>query len=74
MRKPKLTPWFPGDVKPVHEGVYLVEVQGHLRFSKWTGSNWNYLSSDKDVAACATSISGYTQARKWRGLAQEPKA
>lgn len=47
MAKPKLTPWFPGRIKPARPGVYLASVllredlddhRGLYRF--WNGKHW----------------------------------
>lgn len=64
MKKPKLTPWFPADVKPVHVGVY--EVRGSNHMWLWNGSLW--CSAGKIPWICQG------QYKVWRGLANPPKA
>jgi len=42
MTKPAVTPWFPGSVKPVREGVYERRMgsTSMLRYSHWNGAKW----------------------------------
>lgn len=68
----KLTPWFPGDVKPVYEGVYPRDF-GCLGpgFSKFDGHQWLLGCNNPDDAAVAT-LPSHCQSLPWRGLAQDP--
>lgn len=68
----KLTPWFPGDVKPVRAGVYETDseqIGGTRTFQRWTGKQWGLCTSDASFAP--PFMSAY-QNPKWRGLAKKP--
>lgn len=70
---PKLTPWFPGDVKPVRPGVYERKVVVLRRYySRWTGSRWLTIEDSAQRAAQSNYQSMY-QDLPWRGLAEPPK-
>lgn len=69
MKKFKLTPWFPPEIKPVHVGFYHI---GKLDFdprndifyeahnnSYWDGKSW---------LAPISRIKSYYQNRYWRGI------
>ena len=64
----KKTPWFPGDAKPVRDGVYEREWVAvlHPIPSLWNGRCWSIDTRD------GTLVSRW-QALPWRGLAQDPK-
>ena len=73
MKKPKLTKWFDGSVKPVRVGFYetgwgdekaVTDYDASPFLWWWNGSYW--LASD------TFEISHY-QKRYWRGLAQNPE-
>lgn len=70
-KQPKLTPWFPANVRPVHVGVYKTE--GNV-FQYWTGARWGLCCDDKNRAAARVAISHVSlfQHTKWRGLAVKP--
>lgn len=74
---PKLTPWFPPQVKPVRIGYYEVKhfLDGvlHEGYAMWTGSYWSYL--DKKIYYGPVQRWGRSvqQNKMWRGLAEEPK-
>lgn len=43
--KEKLTPWFPGETKPVRPGIYMVDQswpgqEPQRVFSYWDGAHW----------------------------------
>jgi hypothetical protein len=62
---PKLTPWFPGDVKPAHHGLYEREYSpSEIYLQLWTGNAWHFASFP------ATSC--MVQDAPWRGLASDP--
>lgn len=72
----KLTPWFPGSVKPVHVGSYEVRL-----WDKWcneyasTGTyQWNgkYWSAYGERTA-GMDRPGWHPKDQWRGLAEQPK-
>lgn len=79
MSKPKLTPWFPGHIKPVHVGVYptrlLANDEGRViddGFAHWDGKFWGSNYDTPEEAAEAAQPPGY-QNKPWRGLAEQPK-
>ena len=73
--EPKLTPWFPADVKPVRPGVYQRKAPGIgdecAGYCCWTGSFWGKFSpfiSDAVIKSDRPTI--YTD-DVWRGLAED---
>lgn len=75
----KLTPWFPGDVKPVRVGVYEITgcSFGGINYRVWTGKGWSdtrWEPSDfhglhpKPMYFPGDDMTG------WRGLASDPNA
>ena len=72
MSKEKLTPWFPGNVKPARAGVYETKLGLFGGYSRWTGKfRTDTEQTKKDANRC--SLRG-AQAKQWRGLATPPKA
>lgn len=77
-----LTPWFPGDVKPVHIGVYQRDFGGvgNRKYAYWDGKHWRWSNNTPEGAAewapildpglgvCSPAQS-YPSIR-WRGLAE----
>ena len=63
----KLTQWFPGDVKPVHIGVYERRLTKYLYYSRWDGEKWYYLRDTVDEAASQIIDSAH-QNLPWRGV------
>ena len=76
MSKPKLTEWFPGDVKPAREGVYqqLCGDAVVVGYQRWDGRRWYGWRETADEAerASQTAAAGF-QGDPWRGLAQDPR-
>jgi hypothetical protein len=74
---PKLTPWFPGHIKPVRPGVYETDNQGGRGkcFQHWDGKRWGYACTTAKRAAVYNEpdYKSAWQDDKWRGLAEEPK-
>lgn len=73
----KLTPWFPGSVKPVREGVYQ-QMDGWgslLGYQYWDGSYWHLWgpSIDSAVLMYRNAHPSVCQDDKWRGLSEKPK-
>lgn len=70
-KKLKLTPWFPGDVKPIRVGFYERQYsssddrQQNYDLDYWSGASWHYgngqIKRPRDRAL--------NQERRWRGLA-----
>ncbi|QIM51581.1 hypothetical protein [Hydrogenophaga crocea] len=66
----KLTPWFPGETKPVRIGVYeRLGNDGRTARSKWDGEYWLGGARTTDEAASVTSRALW-QNLPWRGLKQ----
>lgn len=79
--KEKVTPWFPGAVKPARKGVYQrdyiddVRLIDDIRFNYWDGRNWRWPARSAELAADFNEgwlKSGF-QSLPWRGLASDPK-
>jgi hypothetical protein len=70
-----LTPWFPGSMTPVREGVYQREVHfGIVRYSLWDGHQWcSYSGKPADAAAMSDRSMVRAVEARWRGLAEQPK-
>ena len=77
MSKPKLTDWFPADVKPVRTGVYETKQQNMFhgtRFQFWNGKFWcAYTSTAEDAARASNSNKSSVHNPAWRGRANNPK-
>lgn len=76
MSEEKLTPWFPGNVKPVRKGVYQRRAGFLGSYSYWNGRFW-CLGDNTPLAAkdsVAISYASEAQSALWRGLAQDTKA
>ena len=79
MSAPKLTPWFPGSVKPVRPGVYEAEwregkaLSGGRYFNYWADS-WCWGDDTPDSPhRCVMPAALQGEVKRWRGLAEEPK-
>lgn len=72
MRKPKLSRWISGSIKPTLDGVYERSEPetfcGH--YSYFDGRKWGVSSATPDLAASRKTISSVWQDIKWRGLAE----
>ena len=72
---PPLTPWLPGEEKPVRQGVYMVDQswpgeETQPVFSYWDGANWYPQDSEPDKAMrwlCYGPKKG-RPFKQWRGL------
>lgn len=77
MSELKLTPWFPGHVKPARAGVYETDSRGHSQrcYQYWSGSVWGFSEKSPFMAAqFQIGDASIFQNDKWRGLACEPIA
>ncbi len=71
----KLTEWYPASIKPVREGVYETNMSGRQGYSYWTGRQWSNQSKHAVYAERhKTWLSGASQKKNWRGLAEPPPA
>lgn len=70
----KLTPWFPGDVKPVRDGVYerRSNIDGMAYFSLYRGGDWWQMTSSF-FTSVNSKFRSDRQSLPWRGLAKAPK-
>lgn len=78
-KQPKLTKWFPGDVKPKSRGFYerewfeFGEDLGGKKQAKETTDYWNgYFWCYGDGVDKAPVARAVIQDRRWRGLAEKP--
>lgn len=75
----KRTPWFPAEVRPVHEGFYEVKRGLHVHnvypknsILKFDGYEWRHTEHSSN----GLFVDGFAQMSvgdKWRGLAEPPK-
>lgn len=73
MSKPKLTDWFPANVKPVHVGVYEVESDDlSLGYSFYDGLYFRGIRKTVDETASAIPHVWDHVDLMWRGLAEKP--
>jgi hypothetical protein len=77
-RKALLTEWFPPHVKPMHVGLYDVDLSGDGAYrgaSYWDGRRWCYAHDwDSSGVGDRSPAPDGMQPRYWRGLATEPKS
>ena len=67
-----LTPWFPHDVKPVHMGVYEVDLVALNRrfYAHWDGRQWGWWATNPATAAGKLHRQWKsTTLGQWRGIA-----
>ncbi|WP_395009808.1 hypothetical protein [Undibacterium sp.] len=74
MKKPKLTKWFDGSVKPVRDGVYERKYPGEPEsvYNKFANGKWYVGGWTIEQADFKSGISEY-QNDPWRGLTQNPE-
>ena len=70
----KLTPWYPGDVKPVRVGVYQRDYSGttfschRSQYCYWNGRHWGmYGTTVSSAKRWSYAVSGW-QVLPWRGV------
>lgn len=66
-----VTPWFPGDVKPVRVGVYERALCA-TPWSCWDGVHWMLPGRTPDEAMKHYDRPSASQEKPWRGLAADP--
>lgn len=71
-KKPKLTKWFDGSVKPVRDGVYQRNFQMGVVYAKFKNGKWRVPSASIQTANKQRSYS-IVPHMPWRGLAQNPE-
>lgn len=67
----KLTPWYPGDVKPVRKGVYQTKVVDlGTGYQFWNGKRWSVWDETENWALYLKKLSSCYQEPKWRGVSK----
>ncbi len=68
----KVTPWFPGTVKPVHPGVYQRMLNVEIVYAYFGGKNWYVSSPSYEQARIngknADRVSAVQTSSQWRGV------
>lgn len=72
-KKPALTAWIDGSVKPVRQGTYQRRVADIVFFAHWDGESWCRFWDSAWYAGRERRISFEQNAWPWRGLAADPK-
>jgi hypothetical protein len=71
MTAPKLSPVFPGHIKPVHAGPYKRKYPQGWRYCHFLGY-WRMSFCSPDAALNAGPAEASSQTLPWRGLAEKP--
>ena len=65
----KLTPWFPGTVKPVRVGVYERQYRtGDFGYCYWSGQIWSWKATTPAGALRLQNTRSPYQNTPWRGV------
>ena len=65
----KYTPWFPGTMKPVREGVYQRKVSNVVKcYSYWDGEQWFLGAKTPHLAEIEPMLSMNQNRFMWRGI------
>ena len=67
----KLTPWFPGDVKPVREGVYerdYINASPGKFYCYWNGKFWGLYGTNPKISMWYQDKPSTEQNLPWRGV------
>jgi len=65
----KYTPWFPGTMKPVREGVYQRKVSNVVKcYSYWDGEQWFLGAKTPHLAEIEPMLSMNQNRFMWRGV------
>ncbi len=80
----KLTPWFPGDVKPARDGLYRCKRKCwrgpictpyiRIELLRFSAGRWFYPFDTEDTHAGGLASVNAHHGDCWRGLASKPKA
>lgn len=79
-KKPKLSDWISGDIKPQHVGVYQRDYGNAINYgraigvaySHWNGKRWGIFDPTVRGAKFGSSLKSVHQRLPWRGLAENP--
>ena len=67
----KLTPWYPGHIKPVRDGVYQTKNDGSIGYQRFEHGLWYGFSYDAaDAARSEWVVDKRFQNDTWRGVAK----
>lgn len=71
----KLTPWYPGHIKPVRKGVYQLwsGTRDKIGYQYWDGAFWRSWYSTPETAFSARNslaAGAMFQNDEWRGIAK----
>jgi hypothetical protein len=70
----KKTGWYPGNVKPVHVGVYETAPRNNFRFFQfWNGEYWGCSKLTPRGAHESRDVRSSHQRDAWRGLTAPAK-
>jgi len=72
----KKTPWFKGETKPIHIGVYETKhplLPTSTTYQHWNGNKWGRYRRSPELAQEAQMYPSDYQRQPWRGLAKKPK-
>lgn len=72
--KKQLTPWFDGETRPAHDGVYErnFNYTSPTRFCRYADGKW-YAGADTPRKAAKVEFHSLVQcSAQWRGLAVQP--
>ncbi len=68
------TPWFPGDVKPAHVGLYQRNGGPYVYWSGWNGTFWGTGAFREEDAVTWRNEKSLCQSLPWRGLKTQEQA
>lgn len=69
----KMTPWFPSNIKPVHQGVYRIRNWSDGNYAYFNGKRWGWANLTVKSAQRYKGIKGAAQDKEWRGFTEEQK-
>lgn len=74
MSKPKLTPWYPPEIKPTRKGIYERKGSRNMlgKYRHWNGVFWGGWNATIKGALRNQESPSADQSSHWRGLATDP--
>ncbi len=74
MKRPKVTPWFPANVRPKHLGVYETrDDYSGIYYAHWNGYFWGWRCWTIQNALERRQQQSSHVVHSWRGLIRKPK-